>query len=429
MFNPLQNRTILEMIFGGLSEPKIGTPPIFGGSMGNMTMPNQGVVNRDVAERINSPVASVGNSDWNQTLSQLKTKLNQMPQREDPSIWRRIGSQLASIGSGGPVGMWGGVPVGWQSNNKAGVDFLNAPHDRKMEDWKNEVGILSDIAGIEGDVSREDRIREDAELDRELRERGMIRQEERDAEIARNNFANQELRMEIARMQLEGREQAAQEATKRAMELEQMRQSGRIDQLQFQSMIQQELARLRGDITSDQIKLRGDVTRDTAEATQWSEPLQTFDKDGKPGQVIQTNKVTGEVRIVEAPGVIRTTSSGSGTAGGNKVLSPTQENQALRNKALNIINSNPELTKYFETDSQGRPTGKLKGPNFLSSTFGSGNEEYERAKQLMGISVQPVTSRTPAAGADKIRVKRKADGVTGTINVSDFDPTKYDRIQ
>lgn len=63
----------------------------------------------------------------------------------------------------------------------------------------------------------------------------------------------------------------------------------------------------------------------------------------------------------------------------------------------------------------------------------SGINDYSRLEkfipQAAAPSAQPqVPGQAPAAAEGKIRVRRKSDGSTGSMNAADFDPAKYDRI-
>jgi len=58
--------------------------------------------------------------------------------------------------------------------------------------------------------------------------------------------------------------------------------------------------------------------------------------------------------------------------------------------------------------------------------------EVSAINQATGAAFQPMKLRQPASGPgapQPIRVKRKSDGKTGTMDPKDFDPKKYDKIQ
>lgn len=75
------------------------------------------------------------------TIELLRQHLTNMPQRESPSVGRKL---LGSL-----VGAFQGVDVG--------RDVIEAPHRRKMEDWGQRAQSLGTLAGIEQKKSESER--------------------------------------------------------------------------------------------------------------------------------------------------------------------------------------------------------------------------------------------------------------------------------
>jgi hypothetical protein len=60
--------------------------------------------------------------------------------------------------------------------------------------------------------------------------------------------------------------------------------------------------------------------------------------------------------------------------------------------------------------------------------FGIKPTDIIGGKTPSNVDVQHVNQKTKPASAEKIRVKRKSDGKTGSIDAKDFKPSKYDKI-
>lgn len=115
-----------------------------------------------------------------------------------------------------------------------------------------------------------------------------------------------------------------------------------------------------------------------------------------------------------------------------KPLLPTQDKVQLFNKAKELYDRNPAYRDFIKL---GEGTFDIQAPG--KSLFG-GNTGPEQTvydaiiKQIYGDH-NPTTQAVPVAPVvnptERIRVRDKATGKTGTISAGAFNPTKYDKVQ
>lgn len=238
------------------------------------------------------------------------------------------------------------------------------------------------------------------------------------------------------------------------------------ERLDLQQDYQRERISLGGEEARETARARAEEQRQTAQETKWSPPVQTFGNDGKPGPVIQTNLVTGEVRQVEVPGVLRTQPPGAIrdriiertiqdpdnpdrtirvriNLDTNEVeplaVKPTttperppavvprtelEEGREVANRAQRAKNSNPSWNKWIKIEPGGRIT--ITRPSMFSEPGGvpslrPSKAEYDQMNQAIHGTIPP--GQTPgrdrgAPPAGRVRVIGP-NNQTGTVTEED----------
>lgn len=152
----------------------------------NMFQPQQ--LDTPVAE----PVADMGTNPLFQVSTeardQLRRMLEDMPRRENfqPTRLRQFAGALANLGSGGPVGLVGGQPVGFKADIKGGLEaqdaVVNRPYNEAVSDWSMRLKPLGELADSEASQNTNARLT-GATLLRDQQANASIKQREDAAEL------------------------------------------------------------------------------------------------------------------------------------------------------------------------------------------------------------------------------------------------------
>lgn len=133
--------------------------------------------------------------------------IKQIPQQKDyqPSKMRKVGGFLANLGSGGPVGISGGQPIGYKSDIEQGLKNQNMindePFNKALQAWAREEGPTLEAAKLENVKNTNSRVGALGLRNTQLREEGLARQRNWDTTRAEDLAAKEsdrEKRTEIS---------------------------------------------------------------------------------------------------------------------------------------------------------------------------------------------------------------------------------------
>jgi len=318
--------------------------------------------------------------------------VNQMPERNKPGLGRKILGGLYAVGGGNPD------------------EVLYAPHKRAMEDWEASLKPITAASNIERQNNANERMMANQVLSQEMSDRRLQRQVGRDRTLedqANQRIKQAETRLDVSRAIANGGQVNVDDSGAGRI----IFKDGTTKSFDGTYLSAEEKAQLRQQYPTSSAR---DRVR-----------LEVIDDPEKPGTkiAVSINLDTNEVTRVKMAG-----------SGGVKTdVTPTiRETETsigagVNNRALQAKNSNPTWSKYIEFSKSGKftrikPVGYLTGPS---------KEMYDQISQaIYGRNSQGNTQTLNAQNQQTVRVRRKADGKTGSWDLSKGPvPSTYERIQ
>ena len=376
----------------------------------------------DVVKKLMSPNEEMFN--------RMKTQVDSMPHLadfKDPSIWTKIRAHLAGLGADNVI-----------QAHSIRENIEHEPYLKALNEWKMQLEPTEKLTQFENTRNTNDRltgasILRDEQANRRLDETARKNLEhEKDVDEDRKIRQQRADAYEFKTMHPEYK--SATDASGKLVfydprdptkiirtEIDTGKMSD-IDKINLQHEGRMEEIQERGKVSS---KLEGErnVNRQGIENLRFGH-RQTLEET-KEENTIKNEAIRQGNRVA-----LKQTPSGSGTATNPKPKSDTQKKQELINKANAVISANPELRNYVIFDKNGVHIAP-------SGIFGS-EEKRMKAYNLI-FKEEPVPgfagsssnkNVTPeSSSSNKIRVRRKADGQTGTIDAKDFNPEKYEKVQ
>jgi len=407
----------LKNIFDSFSQP-------------SPTNPNMGVapspINQDNGSDIMSRIAELlqPKEDQFNKLTSLE-----VPNRENfqPSMMRKIAAFTAGLGGNSPMGMWGGVPVGLQSDN-SGLDLqdtiLNQPYNKAVADFKLKLDPITEAAKLEGSRNTTNRMI-GSDILRDERERTKLAETERKN---KETEAATKQRIDISRSRAESYTKAKEWAMQHPTYEGKTDKDGKlvyINKTNPNDIVQTNID--TGDLSDIEkselnfrnamslVSARGEETRNTnkdkAETGNWT-LFNTKDEAGKD-ITVRINNATGEVKPVDVGKLVKP----SGGSNPPKPEPPTQDRVRVINKANEVKLLHPEWTKYI-TIKDGNV--EVKSPGGMMSG-GPTKEVYDQ----IVAAISGGSSKSTTNG--KTLVKRKSDGKVGYVTNPDM--TIYDLVK
>lgn len=392
---PSTLQKILQTIIGGASSYQ--TPPFIdpGMSAPSPTLPTGVVGNNGISN------VSGGNEDYSSpAFDLLLDRIVNAPKREDykPSILRKIGASIATVGSGRPSAVVGGQPVGYESNPNAAKiadSLVNKPYYDAMGDFESKLKPLEVAANTERMNNTQLRIAKGQERTSEL----AATREERLAKEGADRVRIQQAKLELERLK----------AAKKNLKMYDVAggnimvfdpDTGKISDSGIESGKMSDVEKM--NLGLENAKSIEDVRQINRES------LAKLTSGLTSGRNAETQDRIDD-RTEYTQGQINSRSGGDGQT-------PSQQFTARRNKAIDLINQHPEYIEFFETDSNGTPTGVMKEKP--SSVLGFGADKAKKYDEARALFIPKL-----------IKVKRKSDGQGGEIPEENFDPVKYDKVQ
>lgn len=372
--------------------------------------------------------------------------LQMMPQRSqfEPTKGRKIAAALMGLGTASPEGIVSGHPIGFKSDIPGSLKIQQAvrdePYNRSLSDWTGKAEPILEAAKLENTRNTNSRITGSNLKSAQIREQGLDRQLSRDAQLAKEgnsriDIANQKLEIDKKKQEAVDFKDSHPDhklVTRQDGELFFINpkdpQAKPIDTgLKGTDLSDMEKINLQHEGRMEEIQARGDkqieINKDKPDSEKGWSVQDNYDPDtGKWIGKIRVNFITGESVPIKG-------ATGPRTPPKSTIESETQKKQGLINKANKIISDVPSLKGYIviEKNNAGNPIGVHILPRGMMgmSPFYDEGKATKAYNMLFGES-KPKDEMT--TDNSKIRVKRKSDGKTGTIDSKDFDASKYDRI-
>ncbi len=428
----LRIANILSQMFGIGNQPSYpmderlpgaGTPTNsnFGMGQPSPTMPNQGVQSPQMMPQQMMPQMGMNPQFSHDAQDQLKQMLMTMPQRSQyqPSTMQKILGAIAGLGTGSAQGMYYGQPIGYQSNIPAELGVQDAvqyrPFNQAMSDWETKLKPVSELANTERYANANERIFSNQQAMRGQAEERIGQSQERIDETKRyHDSLNAARKYNQDHPEMKGfvdsdgmlvfvNPRDPSQVTKTEVDTGKMSDA---DKLEFG----------RGTVLQG-IAARGNEARQTQS--------EGITQRGEETRQTQTEGI--QQRGEQARQTKQTLSGTAAKSSSAKSISPGQQKQDIINKANEMISRDPDSVNYIEFDKATHSVRVKPSSSKLDEA-----KRMEIFNGLFGKDINLPSSSAPVqtmpAEGNKIRVRRKADGKTGTILESDFDASKYEKM-
>lgn len=354
-------------------------------------------------------------------------KFNEMlgnyPDREQykPSMLRRIGSALTAVG--GSFDGRGGFRMN-PNAMEAGMNLLNEPFNKKLTDWKNQIGPAYQSASLERQNNANERTMAYQTISQQLRaeaDEQRALKNERDAAIRQQRADVYEFKARNPNLKLimtkGGNVQAFNPLTGETKDTG--IPTGSLTEADKLSL-QQEHALERIQETGGQQRqtetLRQTGRQDIAETRGWK-PYEETLADGTK-RTFMYNEITGETRD-KAPGGTPQGATpvkpGGNTTGRTEL--PTQTKVRQYNLARELKNTRPDLAKFIQL---GPGTNEFRltqpGKNWFNSPTGPTEDQIaEIETSIYGAPISKVVPQPTRTGKEP---------TTGVQNTPDGNPNR-----
>lgn len=398
--------------------------PQEGSITGNQYTPDQGVAPSPIGQQNSQLGQILGLGQSHDASDRLKALLNTMPQRADyqPTTGDRVGAIAAKLSVMSPQTYDHGAALGFNSNaiegQKLSESALNSKYNKAMGDWETKLKPINELAGIEKAGNTNDRLvtgqimrDQNADAERERR----TNKDEADIQSRKDSLAQKDRYLAFKKHQAEhpnhiyktDKEGNVYSVNPQTDEVDYL-QTDEGELIKADKLPEAEKIKINQSNALERIGAQGDESRKTG-AQRDSAALERVKEGGNQA------RETGEQRDAAALERKKVPSSGSSSL---RPLTPAAEKTAKSNKALQIINEDPDLKKFFVIGSNKLPTGELKpsGSWLFSDQNG---KDYERAKSLF-LGNDTKTKATKREDG-KTKVKRKSDGKTGWVTNPDMN--------
>lgn len=400
---PLINPALLRM-------RNLYPPPIQDQSMPmqpmGMDQPPMGQPEQDPETMISQRMRSIYQPQ-NAASDRLTALMGQYPQHENPSIMRKIGSALIGVGYG----------------PDKGAEFLDAPFNEKLADWKNQIGPAYQAAQVERGENTNERTfaYQTATND--------IRKQLADAKIEGDQakLKVSQDRAEVYRMKAEAPDWDFDFKGPNVIKTNPKTGEVVTTGIKTGSMTDQDKINLQTKGRKEVAAITGAEARKTEETKQENR-VESANKKGwttanipdpnDPTRMIgvRVNGDTGEVQEIKLGGKNIGAIAKPGTGGGGELATQKKVKEYIQ--ARTGFNEHPEWQKWILLDRSGANDFRLKPPstNWLSS--GPEMSEYKRMFQYvygrpMNQEDMPTPESTNSNNTGTIRVKETATGRTG----------------
>ncbi len=364
--------------------------------------------------------------------TQMTEKFNELlgnyPQQQDykPSMLRRIGGALTAVG-----GSFDGKG-GFRFNPNAvetGMGLMNEPINKKLNDWKNQIGPTYQAASLERTNNANERTMAYQTVAQQLRaeaDEERAKKNDRDAAIRQQRADVYEFKARNPNLKLimtkGGNVQAfnpADGTTKdTGIPTGSLTEADKMS-LQQENALEQIGARTQGQKEVETLRQGG--RQDIAETRGWK-----LGKDEETGKSILYNEITGETKPINAKSGGNVTPAPRPGAGGKTEL-PTQTKVRQYNSAREIFNTRPDLAKHIKL---GPGTNEFRiaqpGKNWFGTATGPTEEQVaEIETAIYGAPISQVVPQPTRTGKPVTTgVQNTPDGTPNRPPVTNNGPTQ-----
>lgn len=352
--------------------------------------------------------------------------ISAMPNRADykPSKTRQVLAAIAGMGSGGPVGISGGQPIGYQAKVADGLKVRDSIRDesynRALTDWSDKLDPLSKIAQMEQNRNVGNRATGIGILQRKSADDKLAHTIEVDADKTRQADEKIGIQRDRAETYIKAKEFAMQHPNYKTVTDENGEivfwnpqeptkiirsgiNSGDIGDIQKSEL------KVEGDLKS--IAARGAESRKTGAAKDWE--VYTNDK----GETIRYNPSTNQTEKTDLGRVNKV----SGLGGSAKPDNPSQQRTARALKATDLKIEHPEWAKWIKVNKGEVSVDPPSNGGFFSS--GPDAETHKAITEALGLksdspssplTLKPEPPRTlegPIAKGSEVGDPKRADAV------------------
>jgi len=339
IFSPTGQQTNQQFPVGSIGGPSVSPMQQQGGNEPDLMQMIQGLL-----------------SPRDEQFNNFQQMISSMPQRSqyEPNKLRKISAAIAGMGTGGPVGIANGQVVGYRSNIPEGLKVQQAineePYSRALTDWSNKIDPIAKATTLEQQRNVGDRQTAIGALQRKtardtLDERvrkDMAAEEDKDLDRA-----IREMRAEVYKYKAEhpnsvfkedneGNIIAIDPSNPKAIYVtdpsgNKIKSSKLPDADRINLQLKNELTK---------IGARGEESRETEGFRQANR------------KELESGRQINRLELKSTPGPAKPASA----------MTPSAQNTARVNKAIDIVSQHPELKTYFVYGGNGKPTGELTSP-------------------------------------------------------------------
>src|SRR5678815_1737632 len=328
------------------------------------------------------------------------------PQQQDyqPSMLRRIGGALTAVGGSFDRGSFRFNP----NSVQAGMNLMNEPYNKKINDWKNQITPAYQGASMERQNNANERTMAYQTVSQQLRaeaDEARAAKNEKDAAIRQQRADVYEFKARNPNLKLVfpkgGFVQAFDPGSGKVTNLTDAQgkpiPTGTLTESDKMSMGQEnalERIEATGGQQRETEKLRQTGRQDVAETRGWK-----LGKDEETGKSILYNEITGETKPINAKSGGNVTPAPRPGAGGKTEL-PTQTKVRQYNSARELFNTRPDLAKHIKL---GPGTNEFRiaqpGKNWFGTATGPTEEQVaEIETTIYGAPISQVVPQPTRTG-------------------------------
>lgn len=266
------------------------------------------------------------NNPTNDASQGFERLIEQYPQRENPSILRRLGSMI----------------VDYTKGPEAGQAMYDQPFQQKLTDWKNKIGPSQQAANLER-YENVNTLKERAQAAKEKTDEGKLRISQQRADIANFKAKNPQLKFDFSGPKVKVMDPLTGKISVTEFDTGNLTESDKID-------LNQKNAIARIDATGEQAR-KTEETRQTgreglAETRGWTPPVNVINPETGQPMAVSVNQITGEVKEIKSNNKNIGAITKPGTS--RKEESPQETKIRRYNAADELINTRPDLAKFIE---------------------------------------------------------------------------------
>jgi hypothetical protein len=358
-----------------------------------------------------------------QASDRLRTHADSMPNRNDyrPTKTSRIGAMLAGLGTSRPSAVVGGQPVGFEANIPQSIAIrralLDEPYNRARGDWEDKLKPLNEAAESEARTNTNNRL-----IDTQY-----MKDQNQDAEYRRRTAKDAS--------DVQGKKDTLAQKD-RYLAFKQHQQSHpnhvyKTDKDGNVYSLDPQTDEVNYPTDSDGNYIKGDkLPEEEKIKLQQENELDRISARGAESRKTGDNTSTNRLNEIGARGDETRKTNKEKPFSATRPESASQNAVRQYNKAKELLSRHPEWKDYISLDDKKKDFRIKIGSDGDPVSRQILDEVYGDQTKDINLPAESGRSKTDNDSGlqGKIRVKRKADGKTGTIDPKDFDASKYEKM-